>query len=215
MAYRIVILTDATSWMLPYVTAMAERWRAKGHEVTVTHEQDYGAVDIAFFLSYSRLVKPEVLALARSNIVVHGSDLPKGRGWSPWTWQIIEGKNRLPLTLFEAAEGVDSGRIYGQRWVDLEGHELSPEWQALQASATADLCSEFVDHFEAAVAIGRDQVGAPTHYPRRRPEDSRIDPHLSIAEQFNLLRVVDNERYPAYFELEGQTYILSITKRRE
>lgn len=215
MGRRIAILTDPASWMKPYILHIAGQWQAAGHIVTVTHEQDYGAVDIAFFLSYSRLVRPDVLARARSNIVVHGSDLPQGRGWSPWSWQIVEGKNRLPLTLFEAAEGVDSGRIYSQRWVELAGHELIDEWQAVQAQATADLCSEFVEQFETLVLGGREQSGEASYYPRRTPQDSRLDPQRSIAEQFGLLRVVDNARYPAYFELEGQTYVLTITKRAD
>ena len=40
--------------------------------------------------------------------------------------------------------------------------------------------------------------------------DSRLDPDDTIAQQFNLLRVVDNERYPAFFELLGRRYILKI-----
>jgi hypothetical protein len=35
---------------------------------------------------------------------------------------------------------------------------------------------------------------------------------LTLREQFNLLRVVDNERYPAYFELNGIKYVIKINK---
>ena len=34
---------------------------------------------------------------------------------------------------------------------------------------------------------------------KRTPADSEIDPGKSILEQFNLLRIVDSERYPAFF----------------
>ena len=33
-----------------------------------------------------------------------------------------------------------------------------------------------------------------------KSSDSRLKPEYSFVEQFNLLRVVDNERYPGYFE---------------
>ena len=34
----------------------------------------------------------------KNNIVVHASDLPKGRGFSPMSWQILEGKNKIKLS---------------------------------------------------------------------------------------------------------------------
>jgi len=49
-------------------------------------------------------------------------------------------------------------------------------------------------------------------YLRRRPEDSRLDPDKTIREQFNLLRVVDNEKYPAFFDLHGQRFLLKVEK---
>ena len=36
----------------------------------------------------------------------------------------------------------------------------------------------------------------------------------SIDEQFNLLRVCDNERYPAFFYKDGVKYILKINKEK-
>ena len=47
---------------------------------------------------------------------------------------------------------------------------------------------------------------------RRTPADSRLDPDKSIAEQFELLRVVDNQRYPAFFDHRGRRYRITIEK---
>ena len=57
------------------------------------------------------------------------------------------------------------------------------------------------------------QSGCPTFYGRRTPKDSQLDVNKTIAEQFNLLRVCDNLRYPAYFEYMGNKYILKIFKK--
>jgi methionyl-tRNA formyltransferase len=54
---------------------------------------------------------------------------------------------------------------------------------------------------------------APTYYRRRTPEDSRLDPQRSIAEQFDLLRVVDPDRFPAFFDLCGHRYVVRIEKQ--
>jgi len=82
----------------------------------------------------------------------------------------------------------------------------------MQAASTLRLCKDFVRRFPGILADARPQVGRPTFYARRQPEDSKLDPELPIREQFNLLRIVSNEQYPAYFHLNGQKYILRIEK---
>lgn len=169
--------------------------------------------DFCFCLSYGRIVSTATRARFRHTLVVHESDLPRGKGWSPLTWQILEGQQRIPVTLFEAAEQVDSGAIYSQRWLDFQGHELVDELRAEQAEATFNLCRWFVDEYPASAEQARPQSGQQTFYPRRRPEDSRLDPKQTIAEQFNLLRVVDNERYPAFFDYHGERYRIRVAKQ--
>jgi methionyl-tRNA formyltransferase len=51
-----------------------------------------------------------------------------------------------------------------------------------------------------------------TFYRKRTPNDSKIDPQKSISSQFDLLRVSDPERYPAFFEHRGHRYKISISK---
>ena len=41
---------------------------------------------------------------------------------------------------------------------------------------------------------------------------NKLDIDKTIRDQFQLLRIVDNEKYPAYFELNGCKYILRINK---
>ena len=52
--------------------------------------------------------------------------------------------------------------------------------------------------------------GEESAYSRRRPEDSRLDPLQNLEDQFPLLRIVDNEAYPAFFERKGRRYRLRI-----
>jgi methionyl-tRNA formyltransferase len=143
-------------------------------------------------------------------LVVHESDLPEGRGWSPLTWQILDGADHIPVTLIEAAGAVDSGPVFAQRWITFGGHELIDELRAAQAEVTHALCRAFVDDYPDSAAQGREQTGEATYYPRRRPAHSELDPERSLAEQFNQLRVADNDRYPAFFEWHGQRYVLQI-----
>ena len=206
-----MILTDADSWINPAVQDLVIDWGELGHQVCWAHEaHELPVADFCFCLSFSKLVSNEVRQLFTHTLVVHESDLPQGKGWSPLTWQILGGEDRIPVTLFEAADDVDSGQIYAQTWVAFEGHELIDELRAAQAKATRDLCYWFVDHYPESAVQGGEQQGEESFYARRRPEDSRLDPNKTIAEQFNLLRVVDNTRYPAFFEWQERRFVLTI-----
>jgi methionyl-tRNA formyltransferase len=78
-------------------------------------------------ISCNEIVPASVRGRYRKTLVIHASDLPRGRGWSPYVWQVLEGKNRIPVTLLEAEDAVDSGAIWAQRDLSLEGHELFDE----------------------------------------------------------------------------------------
>ena len=163
-------------------------------------------------LGCGQMIPKATLDMFKHNLVVHESDLPWGKGWSPLTWQILEGKNRIPVTMIEAEEKVDSGVIYAQEWIDFQGYELVEELRAGQADATIRLCEEFVREYPQIVDTAKGQIGEESFYPRRRREDSRLDPDKSLKEQFNLLRVVDNKLYPAFFNLYGHKYVLQLEK---
>lgn len=213
MTLRITIATSPDSWIHPYVDQLKTSLEAVGHEVRrVTSAAELTEGDLCFLLGCGFLVSAERLALHRHNLVVHESALPEGRGWSPLTWQILEGKSEIPITLFEAAEAVDAGPIYLQMTMRFSGHELVEELREVQGSSTVELCERFVAEFPGIVERARPQEGEASMYARRGPEDSRLDPEVSLRDQFNLLRVADNERYPAFFELDGRRYVLQITR---
>ncbi|MBW5448344.1 methionyl-tRNA formyltransferase [Cohnella sp. CFH 77786] len=170
--------------------------------------------DIAFYLGCEQIVSPAVLALHTRNLVVHASNLPQGKGWSPLTWQILEGKSDIPVCLFEAAERVDSGPIYLKKTLSFRGTELIGEMRRELGRVTFELCEEFLQRYPGILDEAVPQQGEPTFYPRRTPTDSRLNPDLSIREQFRLLRVADNERYPCYFELDGDTFVVKVEKKK-
>jgi len=209
----IAILSDRSSWLNAHLPELVLNWLSEGHRVLWTHDlRDLRPGDFCFYLSCGKIVPADVLKLYKHNLVVHESDLPKGKGWSPLTWQILEGKNRIPVTLLEAEERVDSGVIYARTWLEFGGHELIEELRKAQAGATFSLCKRFVDEYPEFLNEARRQHGEESFYSCRRPSDSRLDPKQSIEDQFNLLRVVDNERYPAHFSYRGSEYRLSIKK---
>jgi len=209
---NLALVTEANSWIHGPLASLVLAWLREGHGVQwVQNPHTLHPCDLCFYLGYGRIVPPSLLARHRHNLVVHESDLPRGRGWSPLSWSVLEGASKVCVSLIEAAEKVDSGLIYAQSDINLEGIELVDELRALQLEATLALCRRFVSGYPASLSLARPQQGEPSYYPRRTPKDSRLDPTRSLAEQFNLLRIVDNERYPAHFEWRGRRYTIAIS----
>jgi len=99
----------------------------------------------------------------------------KGKSWSPLTWQVLEGADSIPITICEAVESVDSGYIYLQEWIAFHGDELLDDLRCLQVKVTHWLCRAFVKMYPEIQNTSRPQVGEPTYYRKRNPEDSRLD----------------------------------------
>jgi len=204
-----VLVDNRNSWIVPWAQELCAQVRDAGHHARLLH--DPGSVeagDVLVLLSCERRFRD--LAKNTHNLVVHESALPAGRGWSPLTWQILAGHDEIPITLFEAVDEIDAGPIYLQDVMRFAGHELLPELRAEQGRKTVELVLRFLDALPDVKR--RAQRGDVSVYPRRTPADSRIDPERSLSEQFDLLRICDNERYPAWFERDGVRYTLRIDK---
>ena len=204
-----LLVDNPNSWVLPYAEILRAKLSFYGHEVYLIHKHsEVRNGDILVLLSCER--KLNSLKMNRHNLVVHESDLPKGKGWSPVTWQILEGKNEITVSLFEALEDIDAGPIYIQKKISLHGLELIDEIKHLQGEITIELITDFIANIDRIV--GREQIGDSSFYSRRGEKDSELDINKTILEQFNLLRVCDNERYPAWFELDGKRFEIKIYK---
>lgn len=207
---RISILVDTPQgWIFPWSILLKESLIQDGHSVILVHSQEeIPDGEIAFFLGCTRIVKSRFLARNSNNIVVHPSDLPRGRGFSPLAWQILEGENDIPVCLFEATADVDAGPIYLRDVIHLEGTELNEDIKKLQGEKTLDMCLRYVREHHAITPELQD--GEPTFYPKRTALDSELDIHKTLLDIFPLLRIVDNERYPAFFYMNEKKYILRI-----
>lgn len=193
-----------------------QRWQAKmceqGHSAVILFDKkglDGG--DILFLVSCGELIGENIRQKFRATLVLHASNLPQGRGWSPHIWAIVNGVNDITVCLLEAKDPVDTGPVWLRTTFSLDGHELLPEINQKLFDAELFLMTQAVEKFETIRPVP--QAGDPGEYmPRRSPEDSRLDPQKSIASQFDLLRVVDSQRYPAFIDYRGHRYLIRIEK---
>ena len=115
---RVTILSDATSWLNEHLGDLQVQLEGRGHAVRWIHDPcQLASGDVCLLLSCGRMLSAEQLALHCHNLVVHESALPQGQGWSPMTWQILEGASSIPITLIEATAALDAGPIYFQQQI--------------------------------------------------------------------------------------------------
>lgn len=183
------------------------------HEIElVRQKKDLSGGDILFLISCTEIINSQDRMAYINCLVIHASDLPKGRGWSPHIWSIIEGKEELTLTLLEANNKVDSGKIWKKLNFQVPKHALWNEINAQLFEKEIELIDFAVGNFKSVSAKSQALDIEPTYYPKRTPNDSEIDPYKSIESQFDKIRVCDPDRFPAYIELYGERYKLILEK---
>jgi methionyl-tRNA formyltransferase len=205
------IVVDNRGWFDQHAQILKVKLIALGVDCIICHSQsNIRQGDVAFFLSCTQITPEKILRRNTNNIVVHASDLPKGRGFSPLVWQILEGKRKVPVTMLKMTSNVDSGPILMQRTLNSMGHELNSELRGMLGKIIVSMCVDYV--VDPLAFPPKKQKGEPSWYKRRHLMDSELDPEKTITEQFNLLRTVDNDKYPAFFWKNGFKYKIKIEK---
>ena len=198
------------------INSWLKKWIAENnleHDLSLIREKDkLTDGDILFLISCHEIIKQEDRDKFKYTLVIHASDLPKGRGWNPHVWDIINGESLITVTLLEAEDAVDSGKIWKKENIHIPKHTLHDEINNTLFDSELRLMTYAVRNFKNINPTKQSQKITPTYHRLRNPEDSRIDPEKSILEQFDLLRVCDPIRFPAFFELHGYTYNLKIKK---
>lgn len=168
--------------------------------------------DILFLISCNEILKREDLDRYGKVLVLHASDLPLGRGWSPHIWQIVDGATEITMSMLEATEKVDRGDIWMKLKVPVPRDALWNEINHALFEAELQLMDFAVQAYHTVRPDPQSANITPTYYPKRTPADSRLDPTKSLEEQFNLIRVCDPERFPAFFELHGHRYVIKLER---
>jgi methionyl-tRNA formyltransferase len=207
-----ILCTDPNHPVVGSLRTWVEDVSSKGHIATLVFDKSkLCGGDILYLVSCSQIIHDAERNKYRVVLVLHASDLPRGRGWSPYIWSILNGENQITVSLIEASDPIDSGAIWLKTTFDLEGHELLSEINTKLFEAELFLMTQAMEQFDRIIPI--QQMGDSGPYMKKRtPEDSQLDPHKSLADQFNLLRVVDSVRYPAFFEYHGKRYLIKVEK---
>lgn len=167
--------------------------------------------DLVFILKYTRILPKSFLNKNKLNLIVHESNLPNDKGFAPVANQILKNKNLIKVCLIEAKEKVDTGNIFMIENLRFDGTELSDEIRKKQAKSTLAIIKKFLKRYPKVKS--KKQKGKGNFNCRRYPKDNKISINKNIKNQFNLLRIGDNIKYPSYFILKKKKYLIKIYKK--
>jgi methionyl-tRNA formyltransferase len=166
--------------------------------------------DYLFAVKWRTLIPQSVVDSSRGGLVVfHASLLPKYRGFAPVNWPLINGETETGVTMFYAAEEVDSGDIIEQRARPITDDDDAGTIDAWLNETVEQMLDENLPRLAAGTAprIPQDHAQA-TYAVWRSPEDGRIDWSQPTRNVFNLVRGLASPYPGAYTLLEGRKLIV-------
>ena len=207
---QIQCLISKNSWVDDYYKNLIKiKFSTFSKKISIfnNHKKLKKNYDINLIFSYFKKIPPKYLKFSKFNLVIHGSDLPYGRGMSPISWQILKGKTKIVFTLFEANKEYDRGKYYLKKKINFGNKSLLNEIKMKQFNEMVNLYLSFKKSQKIKL---KNQTGKSSYFRLRKSKDSKININKSI-KQFNLLRIVDNRNYPAYFIYKNKKFKIKIT----
>jgi len=175
------------------------------YSLKTMHDQTFfrkNKFDLLIQGGWQRLFPPEVLATIRLGALgIHGSSdfLPKGRGRSPLNWSLIEGKKRFIIHLFFIRAGIDNGDIIDTETFDITEFDTIRTLYMKNFILTKRMILKNLPGILNETVRPRPQVGEPTYYPKRSPEDGLIDwETMDVWQIYNFIRA-QTKPYPGAF----------------
>ena len=210
-----ILIDNNHSFLLNYLDDIKKIIIKKNHICRIfrSHE-NVTKGDVLFILGCDKILKRKTLNHHKLNLVIHPSRLPKGKGGAALIWEILKNKKKFFLSMFNASNKIDAGEIVMVRSFKLNGHELHDEIRKIQAAQTLLMIKDFLKKNFKKLKFKK-QKGNESYFRKRNRLNSKLDIKKSINDQFNLLRVCDNEKYPAFFIKNKIKYSLKIFKSNE
>tara|TARA_A100001015_G_scaffold313764_1_gene421741 strand:+ start:2121 stop:2753 length:633 start_codon:yes stop_codon:yes gene_type:complete len=207
---KILLLTSRNSWLSKNTQLLKKFSNFKISKIIHQPSKINKKYDICLILSYYKKIKSIYLNRCNHNLVVHESDLPKGKGFSPLYWQILNNKTNITFTLFECSDKIDTGNYYIKKKFKFSPHLLYEQIKKQQLICALNLVSSFISLKKKGKLKLYYQRGKESFYRKFKELDNQININKSIKSQIGKLRTRDNELFPAYFIYKNKKFKLKI-----
>lgn len=188
---------------------------AKEHNIPIRYVKDYSLkeesekeffkqeqFDLLITAGWQRLIPQDILITLKIGAIGgHGSSdfLPRGRGRSPLNWSLIENKKRFISHLLLLKPGVDDGDIIDYEQFDINEFDDINTLYYKAAIVRERMLLRNIPKILNNELFTIKQKGQPSYYPKRTPQDGKIDfSNMDIDQIYNFIRAL-TKPYPCAF----------------
>ena len=176
--------------------------------------------DIGVSVNWNTLILEEVINLFPHGILnAHSGDLPRYRGNAVRNWAIIEGEEKMALTIHQMTEDLDLGPIIMKKSMTINSKTNIGNLYAFVEKNTPNMFVKSIDGISNGSIVPESQdIGKSMRCYPRLPTDSHIDWNMPAKEIDRLIRASSEPFNGAYSFLDGEKIIIwksSLKKKTE
>lgn len=161
-------------------------------------------------LGFPYLLPPEILKRHQVALNVHPTLLPMYRGRTSGAFVLLNGDAMSGSTVHAIEASADTGPILHQVKVKLTPFDTVRSMQRKVYAAEPGLVLEAMQLLRQGWEPVVEPTSGEAQCPIRSPEDSEIDPDLSIRELWNSIRACDADDFPAFFTMFGEKVCIKL-----
>ena len=162
--------------------------------------------NVMFSCGYPFTVPEAVLKKPDYAINFHPTLLPRHRG-RYLHWIILDGDDESGVTAHFMNKDLDSGDIVRQMKFAVSKFDTVQSLLRKSACLERQLATHVLEdllHGRPLTGVRQEEALVTSHFQKRIPEDSQIDPSKPLLELYDQIRACHPDLYPAFFEIEGQ-----------
>ncbi|MGO1835949.1 MAG: methionyl-tRNA formyltransferase [Agrococcus casei] len=168
--------------------------------------------ELGVVVAYGALLRRDLLdAPEHGWINLHFSQLPSYRGAAPLQRMIIDGHQRVAMSVFQLAEQLDAGPVFTSRSSVLGDDETADEALARLSHEGVELVSTTVAGIASGTAEATPQLGGVSFAPKLAREDGRLDFSQDSSAVLARFKGVTSEPGAFAETADGVVKILSMT----
>lgn len=177
-------------------------------------------LDYMLSVHFPYLIPRDVLDTLRMGALnLHPAYLPYNRGWHTPSWAILD-QTPYGATLHWIDEGLDTGDLVMQKRVEVLPSDTADSLYARVLAAEVDVLRDAIPRLKSHTLPRIPQSGPGTQHVKTDLESMRrlhLHDRMTVGELLRRIRALTTncEDEAAWFELDGERYLVQLTIRRD
>jgi len=176
-------------------------------EIKKEFPEEHNRYQLIVALSYQKIIKN--VSQYKNVVIIHSSDLPKGRGWGAIYYSFAEKLSSYVVTVLFANEVVDAGHIIAQARFPIKADYTAPFLRSLDFKVSLILISKILERWPNGDYVGKEQIGNPSYRKKRIPNDNVCDSNENLYSLMPHLRGCE-AAHPAFFYFNNVKYLIEV-----